>query len=331
MNRIFAVPYNGSTDLIDKIFDLGLDKHIFEFFGSDMKFRNSRTLLNPSQFIIDVKRIIDSGIEFNYLLNSISYEDYYLNIDNLLEHLKLLEDIGVKTLTVVHPELVDIISAKGFKFFINSSVNMFIRNVEKVDLMVDRGYHRIVIAEDNIRDIKLIEKICNHTDIPVEVMINNGCLTGCIDKLSHVTMCGTIHPEMKQTSSLRLDWRFRSICRKQFRNNPELFIRATWIRPEDIKRYLNCGVKLFKLTGRNFPTDTIVKSLKIYSEGKHEGNIFDYIVPFMDSYEIFGHHYIENSSVNNYFEHIFSNCDNDINCPTCNILIKEIISSNHKD
>lgn len=326
MNKIFAVPYNGSSDLIDGIIELGLDKFIYEFYGVDEKFMHGRILIkDPQNFIQDVKKILNLGIEFNYLLNSLNYDDYYINKNKLLLHLKTLEDIGVTILTVNHPLLVDLIKSKGFYFKINSSVNQYINSIDKAETLIKSGYDRIIIDEDELRNIKFIEKICNRIDVPIEVMVNNCCLHGCINRITHQIINNSVHPLIKKTDKFKLNWKFLAKCKKSFIDDPSAFIRASWIRPEDIERYLKCGVKLFKLTGREYPTEYIIQYLKIYSSGQHNGNVFDYIPRFIDTKNRFID-YIENSKLSDYFEHIYNDCDHDTKCPTCETLINKIFN-----
>lgn len=58
------------------------------------------------------------------------------------------------------------------------------------------------------------------------------------------------------------------------------YIRAVWIRPEDLGIYESLGYRDFKLLERNAPTEVMVRRVKAYAERRYEGNLLDLIQPY---------------------------------------------------
>jgi hypothetical protein len=69
-------------------------------------------------------------------------------------------------------------------------------------------------------------------------------------------------------------------CTAQKLREPERFLMADWVRPEDLVHYEKLGYDSFKLSGRNMPTDALVSRLKAYFQRRYDGNLLDLIQDF---------------------------------------------------
>jgi collagenase-like PrtC family protease len=59
---------------------------------------------------------------------------------------------------------------------------------------------------------------------------------------------------------------------------PVNFIRANWIRPEDLDRYEALGYTNFKIVERNTPTRALLERVHAYTQRHYEGNLADLVL-----------------------------------------------------
>jgi collagenase-like PrtC family protease len=56
--------------------------------------------------------------------------------------------------------------------------------------------------------------------------------------------------------------------------NPEEILKSPWIRPEDLKHFVE-DIDYIKVAGREKDSEWVLRACKAYSEGKYDGNILD--------------------------------------------------------
>lgn len=69
-------------------------------------------------------------------------------------------------------------------------------------------------------------------------------------------------------------------CTGEKLNNPVNYIRASWIRPEDLVHYKNIGYENFKIVERLSPTYLLRTRVKAYAGGCYNGNLLDLVQPY---------------------------------------------------
>lgn len=326
-DRCFAVPYNGDNELLKLSKEQGLDKCIREFYGTDGRFASGRLRkTNGYKLNSYIAELRNNDIEFNYLFNALNCDDYIIRESELYKSLRDLESYGVTTLTISHPILTNQILEMGFVFKVNTSVNQFVNTVNKAQELERQGYSRITLDEDMLRDILLVEKIAKQTNSEIELLINNACHNGCIHRTSHQALLSSVHPEMNHTRRSESIQRIKQACSSLFREDLLLFLRSNWIRPEDLWRYKKIGVSVFKLSGRTFSSEGIIKSLAAYAYGHYEGNVLDYIKPDLISPKRYGFNKLLDSQVSPYFDHIWLDCDRGV-CPECRSIALQLMAN----
>jgi hypothetical protein len=60
--------------------------------------------------------------------------------------------------------------------------------------------------------------------------------------------------------------------------DPSRFIKAAWIRPEDLGVYESMGYTTFKLLERGIPSSVLLQRVKAYSERRFTGNLADLLL-----------------------------------------------------
>jgi hypothetical protein len=67
------------------------------------------------------------------------------------------------------------------------------------------------------------------------------------------------------------------LCNDLRLREPVNYIRANWIRPEDLHYYEKLGYETFKIVERNTPTQILLERVKAYSERRYDGNLLDLV------------------------------------------------------
>lgn len=303
LKKTFCVPFNGDVELIRYLVE-NKPEPIFEFYGCDDLFASGRWK-NPNEktSIKDVMEILNgTDIKFNYLLNSIVFDDYIINGEILKKHLEFLSKLGVNSITCTTPFLIDLV--KSFGFEINTSLMQNIRSATSVAYYELLGYDRILLCEDDLRNTKLIKDMHTSTKLPIEAIVDNVCLMECPFRQTHLSSEGIRHPDFSDELRQYMSAYCRQ-CKQFWHYNPANFLKTSWVRPNDLLKLQQAGVSLFKLGGRGIETSAIIQKLTIYSEGEFDGDIFKYLKPHMDSKDFLGIEPIENCELDEYFDFFF--------------------------
>ena len=245
----------------------------------------------PSFYLpeVDKKRLEDyvklchkEGIEFNYLLNStcmgnVEYtREGQRELHNMLEW---LSDIGVDSITTASILFLRIIKKQFPHIRVRISSHRYTDNARKVRFWAEEGADCIVVSEVNIyREFDALKAIRNATDVDLSLIVNNSCRQDCAIAGTHaVTLNHASQNARNGGPRFPLDYCMLS-CMKIRLDEPVSFIRANWIRPEDLERYEALGFDNFKIVERNTPTKLLLDRVKAYSERRYDGNLADLVL-----------------------------------------------------
>ena len=313
--RSFCVPYNGDIELVRQVAN-DFSCFVYEFYGSDDAFTSGRTAskVEPASIQAVMRVLEGSGIRFNYLLNSVVLDDYLVNFKKLRLHLAHLREVGVQTVTSSSPYFVSLLKSLGFE--VSTSVMQHIRNDASLARHERLGYDRIILSEDEIRNVPLLRRLAASSELPLEIIINNCCLKECPFRLTHYNAEGSRRPDLPNEARQHLT-SFCKQCKDDWYLDTAAFLSSSWIRPEDLSRYKEVGISLFKITGRTIPSCSILDMLRIYSHGSWGGSIWSYLKPFADSESMYGIRDIDNCDLGPFFEFFYrKGCDG--GCYRCN-------------
>lgn len=265
-----------------------------------------------------VKYSVDCGIDFNYTLNPSCFGNLEFSprgIRQIRDLLERLSGIGVSSLTVSAPSLMELVHASGLKFRMRASALCEITQPSKALFYKKLGMERIVVDPDVTRDFRTLKNICTVFGDGVEIIVNNLCLKNCAYKMFHYNHESHCTPD--NTSQTVKDYYFNR-CSMQKAGNLENVIRLNWIRPEDLKYYRQVGISYLKIQGRqNIIKGDVVKALKHYMAEDYQGNLFDLITIFAP-YNAF-QPYIDNKKLDGFVEKFFREPDFCRNvCDSCN-------------
>lgn len=323
----FCLPFNGDMDFILDYCNRHPDQ-IHEVYGAEGAFATGRYTHHVDAKSLSnlICRLKELGIGFNYLLNSISIRSYISRQTELFDHLKRLRDVGLTTITAAHPHMVGRLRDMGF--MVSTSLVQNIKTIEDKDWAELFGYTRIICSDDLNRRTASLKRFLSVTHVPVEIVANNMCLPSCPLRHSHYELeaCGNECGWDEQLKSCKRDV---VLCRKFWRDDPAIFLKSSWVRPEDVQRYLDIGVQFIKIAGRDRASESLKQTFDYYLTGECHGQVFDYLLPGKDPVSKYGVPNFNNRQLDSYFEHILSNdngCPADCNkCNYCETYLKLIL------
>ena len=113
----------------------------------------------------------------------------------------------------------------------------------------------------------------------LELMVNNYCIQSCAYAAYHNATLAHSSQTGHHTKGFFIDWCFLK-CSGMKLEEPVNYLRAEWIRPEDLHLYEDLGYDRIKIVERGAPTPVLVERVKAYAERRYDGNLLDLIQPF---------------------------------------------------
>jgi hypothetical protein len=110
----------------------------------------------------------------------------------------------------------------------------------------------------------------------LQLITNHVCLVNCPLQSYHQN--GFAHAS-DDSGTLFIDYCLLRCSRLRL-TDPSQFIKAAWIRPEDIAAYVAIGYTTFKLLERGIPSAELLRRVKAYSERKFDGNLAELLLSY---------------------------------------------------
>ncbi len=230
-----------------------------------------------------VARAREAGLGFNYLLNAACLGNREITrkgqkaINRLLEWLC---EIGVTSVTVASPFLLQLVKARYPKLRARISVFGGVDRVRKAQMWEELGADCIVLDSIQVnRELKTLEKIRKAVGCDLELLVNSNCLSGCALSPMHMNALAHTGQSWHENKGFFIDWCFLK-CTEMKLRDPVNYLRSEWIRPEDLPVYEELGFDLFKLAERDIPTPVMLTRVKAYAERRYDGNLLDLVQAF---------------------------------------------------
>ena len=231
-----------------------------------------------------VGRVHGMGIQFNYLLNAscMGNAEYTREGQRAIrDTLDWCDSIAVDSVTVGQIYLLQMIKKCYPRLKVRISAHRFTDSVRKARFWEDHGADCIVLNETAFaREFGALKAIRAAVKCDLSLIVNNSCRQDCAIAGTHASSMshGSLHqPGKKQ--ALPLDYHML-FCLDYRLREPVNYVRANWIRPEDLHVYEEMGFDNFKIVERNTPTPELLKRVDAYSKRRFEGNFFDLVLPF---------------------------------------------------
>lgn len=277
----FSVACNFDPQLIDRLEGLPVyevyGKLTADYFGGG---RPSFYLpqISPRDIEAMVSRCHRSGVEFNYLLNSSSMNNLEFTTEGQKQLRKLLDwlsRIGVDSITVSNLFFLRAIKRRYPNFKVRVSAHRETDNARKARFWEENGADCIVISETTThREFERLQSIRDAVSVDLSLIVNNWCRQDCAIANNHAVGLSNASRTSKQHFPLD----YCSVYCNAFRvDEPVNYVRANWIRPEDLHLYQQLGYSNFKIVERNTPTDLLEMRVRAYAQGRYDGNLLDLV------------------------------------------------------
>lgn len=214
-----------------------------------------------------------TGREFYATVNSndLGLKEYGTGyIDAFLREMGELLDLGVDGLVIAIPALVDAVHRAFPEVPISVSSFARIRSVAQAEYFLHLGADTVVLEEGN-RNFPLIRGLVR-CGARVEILTNQTCIRECPFRAHHLSTSSLC----SQPGGDRLWFEYPILeCGLELLRDPQKLISSIWVRPGDLSVYEEAGVHRFKISGRNRPTDWLVRVAQAYTDRTHHGNLLD--------------------------------------------------------
>lgn len=220
------------------------------------------------------------GIGFNYLLNASCMGNDEWTRQFQKRFVAFLDDLGrmgVRTLTVSTPYMLELIKKRFPQFAVKVGIYAQVDTPRRAKFWEDLGADSINLESFSInRNLPLLQAIRRAVRCDLQLIPNHVCLVNCAMQPYHQNAFahGSSNPGRLLVDYCTLR------CSRQRLRDPSFFIKAQWIRPEDVGRYEALGIGTFKLLERGIPSDELLKRVKAYSERRYDGNLADLLLSY---------------------------------------------------
>lgn len=225
-----------------------------------------------------VKRAHARGLEFNYLLNSSSMNNVEFTTRGQRELRKLLDwlsELKVDSVTVSNLFFLRLIKKRYPDLKVRISAHRETDNARKARFWEDNGADCIVISETTIhRELEVLRAMREAVKVDLSLIVNNWCRQDCAIASNHAVLLS--NASRSDAQKFPLDY-CSVYCNAYRLEEPVNYIRANWIRPEDIKTYVGLGYTNFKIVERNTPSALLGLRVRAYAQGRYDGNLLDLV------------------------------------------------------
>ena len=225
-----------------------------------------------------VRLVRDQGRTFTYLMNAPSlggdlYDAAFRR--RLADRLRWLRDAGVTGVTVSIPLLAEIVREVVPELKVKVSVIAHVDSIARVRFYEGLGVDEITLDFNITRRLSRIREIHAASKATLSLLANDLCLMRCPMRQVHYDMVGHSSRSRGAGTGEIIDDCFMR-CHSYKLTWPVELLKSPWLRPEDTARVTQeTGVTRFKLAGRTKNTTTILKIVRAYAEGRHDGNLLE--------------------------------------------------------
>jgi len=227
-----------------------------------------------------VRQLDRHGIAFNYLLNGACFGNREWTRawqKRLTALLGKLTDLGVRRLTVSTPYLLELVKRRFQDFKVKVGIYAQVDTPRRARFWEDLGADAITLESFSInRNFARLAAIREAVSCDLQLIVNHVCLPNCPLQSYHQN--GFAHAS-DDTNTLFIDYCLLRCSRLRL-TDPSQFIKAAWIRPEDIGVYEAMGYTTFKLLERGIPSSELLRRVKAYSERSFDGNLAELLLSY---------------------------------------------------
>ncbi|MFZ0726396.1 MAG: U32 family peptidase [Desulfobacterales bacterium] len=238
------------------------------------------TPLAPANLKRYITLLDHHGIAFNYLLNGACFGNrewsrtWQKKVTGLLER---LGEMGVRRLTISTPFLLELVKRRFPEFKVRVGIYAQVDTPRRARFWEDLGADAITLESFSInRNFSRLAAIRRAVRCDLQLIANHVCLPNCPLQSYHQN--GFAHAS-NGTGTLFIDYCFLR-CSRMRLTDVSQFIKAAWIRPEDLAAYEALGFTTFKLLERGIPSAELLRRVRAYSERRFSGNLAELVLSY---------------------------------------------------
>ncbi len=222
------------------------------------------------------------GLSFNYLINGAGLyglEQTRRGQAAIRRQLDGLDEMGVDAVTVASPYLLRLVKKQYPRLMVRVGVFALVDTPHKVVQWEDMGADTICVSAIACnRNFTKLEAIKKASRRELQLIVNASCLLNCSHEPTHMHLLTQSSMSRGGRKGFCLDYCFLHCSSSKLRD-PSLYLRATWIRPEDLHFYEEIGFHSFKIVERSCPGDLLVKRVAAYAARSFDGNLLEIAGP----------------------------------------------------
>ncbi|MBO5922905.1 MAG: hypothetical protein J6Q81_00190, partial [Lentisphaeria bacterium] len=232
------------------------------------------------------------------------------------------EELLPEIITTTSPFVADTVKTRYNNIEIRASVNMRIDSLTAIEYLADK-FDSFYLRRDLQRDLETVALFADWSkqhNKKLCILANSGCLRNCPYQTFHDNLVA--HDSLLRKKENVKDF-IPHLCwaRYQGGNNIEDFLRSSWIRPENVKRY-ESYCSLMKLATRQHSNPRMV--MAAYCNGSFSGNVLDLTEPCFAN--AFAPKILDNSLLNG--EELPGKCGSSCtHCGKCGKIINKAVRS----
>ena len=264
----------------------------------------------------DLDRLAAMNLPGVLLFNSSCYGGEY-GAESLVKHVaKSIEEaekhIRLRAVTVISLPLAEAVKKSFPELKVRSSINMHIGTIQQMSLL-SKYFDGFYLNRDYNRDLEHIRRVrqwCDENGKSLHLLANSGCIYQCPHHHYHENIVAHIDEIVSKESAYKGTL---APCFRMLKDKSIQFwvLRNTWIRPEDIRNYVDL-FDTIKLATRESTEPEY--TLLAYTTEKWNSNLLDILEPGHGNVE--GMPLVINSRFpEDWFEHT-THCGH--HCDSCN-------------
>ena len=236
----------------------------------------------------DLRWARESGLRLDTLFNANCYGDEAISpelADFVSDTLRAMDREGLfpDVVTTTSPFVARVLRVRFPSVRIRASVNMRIHGTVGFDYCSDL-FDEFYLSRERQRVLSYARNVAEWAKERgklVGMQVNSGCLRECPFQTFHDNLHG--HGDGRRPKDVEtakaFDFSFFR-CKTHYAKGGDAledFIRATWIRPEDVHLWEEAGISLFKVAIRRHTHP--VETLRAYAERSFDGNLPELMDP----------------------------------------------------
>ena len=236
-----------------------------------------------AQIVSDLKWARRSGVELDTIFNANCYGDIAMTAElagHVSEKLREMDAEGLfpDHLTTTSPFIAKVVRTRFPSLKVRFSINMDIAATGALEYVTDL-FDSFYAGRNAHRRLDYVRKMSAWAAAHGKMMglqANPGCLRNCPFHTFHNNLHG--HGRMRQSGAAQEFGFTNFLCRTVFeRGRYEEFMRAIWLRPEDLPLY-EPYAGVVKLATRRHPNPE--KIIAAYAECSYDGDLAEIMDPF---------------------------------------------------